>query len=390
MTLCLFLFAPWLAEHTLNAPRLAGALRVSALALFISALNGAQIGALSGFEAFRTIARVSLFAGLLSLPILVGGAYVAGLDGAVWAMVVNLAVSWLLNHLALRGQTRIHKVPFAFRDSLREWPVLWLFSLPAALSGAIVGPTVWICNSILVNQDGGYAALGIYLIAFQVSMIITMVNAMIGQAFLPICVSKFNSNSTAFEFVNIVLPWLIGVFAALPFLCVPELWAVLAGQDYAGEGMVRTVVLVAVSAILVAHRQGVARNFVAGSYLWWGFLSNSFWAVVAVTCAFCLRHLGAEGLAASFAIAYVVNTLVFVPLYIRLRLCPKYLLLSRYSLLIWGILIFLAAMAPLLDLSLPFRCAVLLPSYLIIIVLFRRLWYSRRDETEGLQTCGTA
>src|SRR5438552_5948956 len=60
MAVCLFVFAPWLAEHTINAPHLTGALRIGVLLLFISALNGAQIGALAGFEAFKAIAYVNL------------------------------------------------------------------------------------------------------------------------------------------------------------------------------------------------------------------------------------------------------------------------------------------------------------------------------------------
>jgi len=85
MALGLFIFAPWLAEHTINAPHLAVVLRIAALILFINALNGAQTGALSGFEAFKTIAYINLFVGLISFPILVGGAYFGGLTGAVFA-----------------------------------------------------------------------------------------------------------------------------------------------------------------------------------------------------------------------------------------------------------------------------------------------------------------
>ena len=45
MALSLFIFAPWLAEHTINAPHLADVLRIGALILFITALICAQTGA---------------------------------------------------------------------------------------------------------------------------------------------------------------------------------------------------------------------------------------------------------------------------------------------------------------------------------------------------------
>ena len=69
MALGLFIFAPLLAEHTINAPHLTSVLRIGALILFINALNGAQTGALAGFEAFKTNAHVNLFDGLISFPL---------------------------------------------------------------------------------------------------------------------------------------------------------------------------------------------------------------------------------------------------------------------------------------------------------------------------------
>jgi len=135
MALGLFSFAPWLAEHTINAPHLAGVLRIAALILFLNALNGAQTGALSGFEAFKTVASVNLTVGVISFPVLFGGAYFGGLVGAVWALAAILGVQWLLNHLALRREAQRCGVPLTFGDCGREWPILWKFSLPAVLAG---------------------------------------------------------------------------------------------------------------------------------------------------------------------------------------------------------------------------------------------------------------
>jgi len=163
----LFIFAPWLSEHTINAPHLASVLRIGAMILFINALNGAQTGALSGFEAFKTIAHVNLFVGLISFPILVCGAYFGDLTGAVWALAINLSFNWLLNHLALCKEAKHYRVPFTFKNCTREWSVLWRFSLPAALSGALVGPVNWACGALLVNQPDGYGEMGIYSAANQ-------------------------------------------------------------------------------------------------------------------------------------------------------------------------------------------------------------------------------
>ncbi len=61
--------------------------------LLLGALNGAQTGALAGFEEFRTIARINLLAGLANFPLIVTGVYLAGLRGAIVALVVSMGVN---------------------------------------------------------------------------------------------------------------------------------------------------------------------------------------------------------------------------------------------------------------------------------------------------------
>src|SRR4030042_6487164 len=186
MALGLFIFAPLLAVHTINAPHLTGVLRIGALILFITALHGAQTGALSGFEAFKTIAHVNLFVGLISFPILVLGAYFGGLTGAVWALAINLGFNWLLHHLALRKEARRYHVLFAFGDCRRELPVLWRFSLPAVLAGSMVGRIDWICSALLVNQPDGYGEMGIYNAANQWYVMLMFLPGLLGQVVLPV------------------------------------------------------------------------------------------------------------------------------------------------------------------------------------------------------------
>ena len=73
ISIIIFIASPYLASHVINAQHLTGPLRIACGLLFFNTLIGAQIGALSGFEAFETIARVSLFRGLLNLPLVILG-----------------------------------------------------------------------------------------------------------------------------------------------------------------------------------------------------------------------------------------------------------------------------------------------------------------------------
>ena len=63
---------------------------------------GLQIGALSGFEAFRKIAEVNVVVGFVTFPLVVAGTLAWGVEGAVWGSVASTVVNLWLNHRALR------------------------------------------------------------------------------------------------------------------------------------------------------------------------------------------------------------------------------------------------------------------------------------------------
>jgi O-antigen/teichoic acid export membrane protein len=386
MGLALFLLGPWLAENTLSAPHLAGLLRLSSLVLLMVAISGAHDGALGGFEAFRATARVKFLVGLLSLPLLVGAAYTGGLLGLLWGLLLLRATHVFLSGIALRREAARFQVPIAFGGLAREWNVLWLFSLPAVLAALTFTPANWVCNTILVNQEGGYSQLGVYAAVLNLSFIVQAVNGTIAPAFLPLCVSNFGNHKPKFEFVNIVLPWAIGLVFTVPLICVPEVAGLIYGESFSGPSMNRTVVFIMFFTVIREHRQGIARNFVAGNYLWWSTLGNAFWAVLAIVGTYLLRHRGAEGMAAAFAIAYALNTIVFIPFYVAKRLCPKHLLFSKYALSVW-LSIGLAASVSLMQAHVWTRASVLLLATLTISRCLVQWWKKLPETVDGSCKC---
>ena len=120
MAVLLAIAAPWVADRMLAAPHLESALRISALLMLLSGVNGAQGGALSGFEAFKPLARISLLTGLLSFPITLAFAWQLGLAGAVWALVANQAISCVLCHWAVRRECAQHGIAPRLAGSLGD------------------------------------------------------------------------------------------------------------------------------------------------------------------------------------------------------------------------------------------------------------------------------
>ena len=385
MALGLFIFAPWLAEHTINAPHLTGVLRIGIVILFINALNGAQTGALSGLEAFKAIAHVNLFTGLISFPLLVCGAYFGGLTGAVWALAINLCFNWLLNHLALRKEARRCRIPITFRDCGRELPILWSFSLPAALSGVMVGPATWVCYALLSNQPGGYDEIGILTAALVIQGLLLFVSNMLNAPLLSMVSNAGDNISDKFSTVNILSTWILGVIIAVPFLCFPEIAQLVFGSDYATRSFQVSFSLIVFSSTIMMFKAGLARVLVANSLLWWGFFSNTLWAAILIGSTVLLVHWGAPGLAASLAIAYILNTVVLLPLYYSRNLVPKGTLFSIESFFIWLLLVFLLLLN-IADVELNYRIIAFFLSTLLVGFAFKRIAMSENIVTKRTST----
>jgi len=391
MALSLFILAPWLAERTLHAPQLAGVLRIGAAILFVNTINSAQIGVLSGFEAFRATAFVNLLAGLISFAVLIGGAYFGGLAGTVWALAISLAVNWLLNHLALRSAARRHQVPVSLAECTREMSVLWRFSLPAVLAGVMVGPVRWICNAMLARQPQGYDEIGLLSAALVFQQIMLSANEMLNAPLLSVISSAGTRMSERLGAVNVLSSWIPGVAFAIVLLCFPETAHVLFGDDFASRRFTMTLALVVFCTAIMAFKAGLARALAANNLLWWGFASNLLWAIVLVGSAAFTVRWGASGLAAALVFAYIANTVALAPLYYSRNLVPRRTLLSRDSASIWFVLAALVV-ANWLEASLRLRTILFGPSLVLCAVAFVRLmkpcFAEKQGTMETLETTG--
>ncbi len=310
MALGLFIFAPWLAKHTLNAPHLSGVLRIGAPILFISALNGAQTGAMSGFEAFKTIARVNIFIGLVSFPILVLGTYFGGLTGAVWALMINLCFNWFLNHLALRKEAKLYKVPFTFKNCSREMSVLWRFSLPAVLAGSVTGPANWACNSLLVNQPNGYGEMGIFSAANQWYAMLWFIPGLLGQVMLPVLSERLGQKETNQSIKTLVFAIKANIALVLPLVLLASIASPyimgLYGEGFRGGWP--TLVVVLLTTGLVAAQAPVGQIITASGKMWIAFAMNIGWALIFILGTLLLVDKGALGLATARAVGYIFHT----------------------------------------------------------------------------------
>lgn len=311
MALALVVFSPWLAKNTLNAPHLAGVLRIGALILFINALNGTQTGSLAGLEAFKTIARVNLVAGLFSFPVLIAGAHIGNLTGAVWGLVINLALNWLLNHMAIRNETRRSHVPITFSHCADELAILWRFSLPAILATIMTGPVTWACSAMLVHQPDGYGEMGIFSAANQWFTLILLLPAMLGSVLLPVLSEQLGQSKRQQSLRVLAIAIKINLLVVGPLVLVavaasPQIMT-LYGSAFARGWTTMAVVLL--TAGLMSVNMPIGHVLAAPGRMWVGLAMNAGWALAFLLGTALLIPHGALGLATARLIAYVLHTI---------------------------------------------------------------------------------
>ncbi|MGO9968933.1 MAG: oligosaccharide flippase family protein [Bryobacteraceae bacterium] len=304
--------APMLAAATLNAPALAGELRIAGILLFFNALNGAQTGALSGFEAFRAIARINLVRGLIAFPITVAAVLLWRLSGAIWALAVTAAVTCLLSQLSLRQHCAALGIHPRLSGGWAERGILWTFSMPAFLSGALAGPAIWAANTMLVNQPGGYAEMGVFSAASQWRNAIAFIPAVLAQSALPL-LSNLNGERDVSRYAK-ALRWnLILTAAAATIVAVPVALGSPGIMRLYGRGFQQgwlVLTLSAVTAVISCTNNVVGTAILSSGSVWVGFAFNAMWAVVLLAGCYRLvpTHL-ALGLAGSMLGAYLAHTL---------------------------------------------------------------------------------
>ena len=372
MCIILFIIAPWLATNMLAAPELTTELRIVSLLLIFNTLLGVQSGTIAGFGAFKSLARIAILQGIIASVLTVTGVYLFGLMGAVTALVINSAINLILYRISIRNLLKEFKIKINYLKSWQEKNIIWELSLPTMLSGAMVGPVVWIANIIIINNPDGYTQLGLFNAANQWKSVLNFLPVVIGGVLLPMVSANINKENKALETVNVLASWVFVIIIALPLISFPEIIAFFYGQDYSSTIFLQSISLMMLVSCILSYKEGIGRKLIAKNLMWWGFLSNMVWGIMFIVCVIIFKNLGSLGLALSYFISYAINTVIFVPFYLSRNVVPKNLLISPEVFLIWIVLIIQTIMT-LLNVNLWIRFISLIVSIIILIVSFYRI-----------------
>jgi len=311
LAILLWCFAHKIAIAALNAPSLEPQLRMAAAILLFSALNGAQLGSLTGLEAFRSSAIASIFQGGILIPCLVLGALSQHLPGAVLGLVVATAASCLFSGIWLRKACRAAGLRIHYRPRWSELRLLGTYSFPVLLSSVLVVPVNWFCSVMLAQQVGGYRELRVFNAANQLRYAILFVPTVLSQFALPI-LSNLHGQGSRAKYRKVLVTQLGITTAAASLTAVPLALAApiimhLYGREFVAGAPVLCVLVF--STVLAAVNSVIGTAIFSAGLAYQGLLFNLLWAgalLIGANYLVVLYH--AEGLAWATLIAYALHT----------------------------------------------------------------------------------
>ena len=307
--ICLILATP-LAKLAMNAPNLAGALKVGCLLLLLNTLNGVQLGAVCGFEAFRTLSQVVVLDGIFSLVLIPAGAFFYGVTGAVGGSVMAALLGFIVKQWAMNKECKRASIRVLYRNISAELPALWKFVLPAVLVGLGLQPFEWLSRLMLVRQPNGYAELGVFTAVFAWAQLIVFLPGQISSTIMPILSNSLaDCQITQLRKVVVssqLLVFAIAVITAVPLALLTPYILRAYGSDFLSG---RFTLLTMIGAYVVCVAALITRSFFAASNrMWWQTIHTILWGILLVIGCKFLIHLGGLGLAFSYLGAYIIFT----------------------------------------------------------------------------------
>ena len=312
--LLIIIGSSFLASNILQHPDITSTIRIGAVLLFFSILNGVQNGTLTGFEDFRTIAINTLVGNIFQSIFMIIGAYFKGINGATLGFGVGFIVIFLTNHISINKIFKtfhLHKIKIN-KVKTEDLKILYTYSIPAALSALLITPSFWLIRSILVRSDG-FKELAIFEAADQWKVIILFIPTSISQIILPILASLQKEKATFITTLkyNLLIVGITSTIIALGIILFSSNIMYFYGNTYSNSLPLK---ILAISTIFSALANVLEIATYSIGKMWQCFFINIIWASSMIVLTVLLTHkgFGADGLALAILISYILSFIIFL------------------------------------------------------------------------------
>lgn len=342
----LILGSEWLSVHTLNNRKLAAGLKISSVMLVFNTLNTIQNSILAGFEDFKTVAKVAIIQGIISVPVFVVFTLFFGVNGLVAGYGIVGIAAFLTANRHIQNLCKRNNIFITYKTCFSEYRLLFKFALPAMLMNVVVIPITWLGNTIVIQKSDGYYHLGVFNAANQWRSAISLLPAAIGNVILPFIITK---DDDRVEDINVLLSWFIVLILSSAVTLFSGFITVFYGKSYDYVSLNRSIIVICAICAFLAFKEGIARNLIKHNYMWFGFFSNLLWGICFIICILFFREKGAVGISCAYLLAYFITTVIFIPFYIMRKIVDRRYFLNGKVLSIWAVFILYLAVSLVFD-----------------------------------------
>ncbi len=292
----------------LDAPHLAGSLRLSSIAIIFNAINTTQTGELSGFGAYKELAKNNTYAGIFTFVSSIILTYLYNFDGAIIALIISLIFNAVLNKITINKCIGSKGENTAVdRNYVKE---VVKYSIPIALQESLYSLTNW-GNILILVKLANYAEIGLSSAANQwMAVILFIPGALRNVALTHLSASNSDKDSNrnilrrllAINFVSTFIPFLV--------ILIMSGWLTsLYGASFSG---LRPVLVVSVLTAVVSSQANVlSQEFMAHSRNWLLFFSRLLRDIgILVSLYIAISYLG------NGALTSAVTTIVWQVIYL--------------------------------------------------------------------------
>jgi O-antigen/teichoic acid export membrane protein len=333
----LYALSDVVASEVLRAPQMGTSLRVAAALLFLGAVNGAQIGALQGLEAYRTLALAGGIQGLAALLFFPLGAHFLGVDGALLGFVGYMLVGVPVFHALINKHASRQSIRIRGSGLVGALALLWRFSVPAALMGIAIAPFKWLAEAVLA-RDHGFGNLGVFHASLTVTSILVAVVSTLNAPLISLAANSSEMRqSRRLQYVQLYGSWFFFLPLALPWALFPQLMLRPFGEAFNTTQSRAVVLSLLLYTGLMLYYQGVVRLFTVHGRMWAGLVTNLCEGAALIGCFLLLREWGVLGLGLAYVGSYLVRILATVSL--LTKLAPSQLVFDRWFLLSLGMFV---------------------------------------------------
>lgn len=301
------LYAPELVQHTIGSTHLAVAFQLGLFLVLLYIFSAIQHGVLVGLESFRPLAFLIAVEACITLA----GTAIGARHGLLVECLVGIVIAAVLNVIlrswVARSRIRQRGIVIRWGEKFSDPSLLWKFALPSILVGVMIWPFEWVSRLFIARTPNGMDELGIFAAAYSWGVMVLFLPSQIASPSLPI-LSNLYSKGDRRGFLRtasmtLLLALISGIAVALILAASSDLIIEFYGESFANARGVLFVLLIAYATASISVLGSI---FAACGRVWWQVIHYGAWGLTLAAGAYIWQSSGANGLANSYVVAYLV------------------------------------------------------------------------------------